>query len=427
MSSVLTCLGMRTSMPTPSRSERPVLPLLLVVVGLTVIAAACRSDGEAATGTTAPPADTVTTATTATTVAEEASSGRSGGLQIDDGQLTTALANIDRAYAAADGIWPGFDPRAHPVVLAWKDPGGALIGAVTINHPDPGAIGDAVEVDADGRTLGPVHRVRNIDGDAAARLRAMEAFEFDTTIGGVGSFLMNAGGGDPFFDPTTLDYSSTLLHEMFHRYQEQAFPNLAVDQDIEGYAYTADNLELAALEDRALVAALRADDPSAREVAARRFAGIRLARLAADDRVALDGAQEMFEGTARYLEHRFAGDDTGYAYHRDNYDAELGAAPAEQAGVKEYYGFGRWYASGAAVMRLLDDLDVADAASRIEGGDTPAAVLAATLGVTDADADRLTTEARAAYDPAGELPARAAEAARQAADEGPVFGDDPAD
>ncbi|MEM9561336.1 MAG: hypothetical protein AAGA93_01880 [Actinomycetota bacterium] len=348
---------------------------------------------------------------------------------LDPADLDTAMSRIAVAYDRIDGAWTGFVPNEHPVVLAWKAPDGTLLSAITINHPDPGAIGSATPVEVDGFTPGTVHRIDDVGAGAAERLDGIDTFDFGTEIGGVDSFVQVAGGPDAFFDPTTVDYASTLLHELFHRYQFQSFAAGDGPQDVEGYDYRASNLELAALEERALSAALAAagdGDADRRDEAARRFVAIRLTRLDADERVRLDESQEALEGTARFLEHRLGRTDDAYTYHDGNFAAELRTDPTTGP-VKEHYGFGRWYATGAAVVHLAESAGADDVAARVEDGASPAEVLRQALGLDgapDATIAELVADARLAYDPDGELPDLAVEAAATAEDEGPVFGGD---
>ena len=212
---------------------------------------------------------------------------------------------------------------------------------------------------------------------------------------------------------------------MFHRYQFARFGGRRGAQDIENYAFDADNIAMATLEERALKEAVTAGDRATREAAARRFAAIRSTRFLADRRVVLDHDQERFEGSARYLEHRMAGDDTRFRRHGGNYKAGLVGDPdalsQRRLGIKEYYAFVRFYATGAAVLRALDLLGAAGADRSVEGGESPADVLIEHLGVSQPDMPGLIADARAAYDPDNELPAAAERAAAAAAKEGPVF------
>jgi len=343
-----------------------------------------------------------------------------------DKALQTMMNNVDEAFKAVGGVWPGYRPTEHPIVLAWKDDKGQVMAAITINHRNAAGLGDATQIDTTGTTLGTVHRVENLKPDVAKELQELKTFNFAKEIGGVDSFLMNAGGSDDFFDPTKKDYAVLLIHELFHRYQIQEFPEEGPGQLGQDYDYSARNIELATLENRALVAALNAKNETDRDEAARRFSGIRLSRLAADSRVRIDDYQESIEGTARYLEHRIGGEDKDYRYNSDNYDQDI-PLNVGLTEVKEYYGFARWYASGAAILRLNELMRVDNFTTRVENGETPAAILADELGVTASDADKLVIEARQAYDPDNELPGKAKKAAKKAAQEGPIFDPPPTD
>ncbi len=379
---------------------------------------ACTPGGEAADDAVgAPTTDSVATSpeTGSDTVDGARTSEELGGRT-----LATTLTKISAGYQASDGVWPGFVPAEHPVVLAWRVDG--RTDALTINHPNPDAIGTAAAIDTTGLQLGTAHYITDLQPQAEEKLGALESFDFHMDIGGEDSYAMVAGGDDDFFEPGTDEYVATLLHEMFHRYQDGSFSPGAGSQDVEGYAYSAENLELATLEERALSVAVDAEDRSDIERAARHFAAIRMARLAADDRVVLDEDQEIMEGTARYLEHRIAGEGTDAAHTGDNYgDTLVTDVPSDE--VKEHYGFGRFYSTGANVLRVLDLLDVKDKATEIESGVSPAKLLADTLGVTEADVADLVADARKQYDPLGELADAAAEAAEMSESEGPVFDD----
>jgi len=91
--------------------------------------------------------------------------------------------------------------------------------------------------------------------------------------------------------------------------------------------------------------------------------------------------------------------------------------------IKDHWGFGRFYGSGAAIMRVAELLGVEDMPAQIEQGRSPAEVLAGATGVAPEDVDALVQEARAKYDPDGKLAAEAEEASERAADEPDPFGD----
>ncbi len=399
------------------------------LIALALAAGACTTSDDGASSITSittsiaettPDTTPVTTPETTSGTTPETTPGTAPARTDVDAIVAGAIERIAAGYSAVEGVWAGFVPNDHPVVIPFRSTSGDLQAVIAINHPDPDALGDAAALDTASTPFASLHRIENPTDRTA--LEQLEGFDFHARLGGVDSFAMIAGGSDAFFDPLTADYTSTLLHEMFHRYQDEAFEGSIGNQDVEGYAYTAENLELAVLEDRALRDVLKAESDTAREAAARRFAAIRLARRAADPRVVLDDDQERYEGSARFLEHRFAADDTEFAYHGGNFDRELTVSFGSQ--VKDIFGFGRFYASGAAVLQTLDLLGVESIAERIEADESPADILIDHLGVETGDAAALVDEARANYDPRNELAAAASTAAEQAADEPPVFGPD---
>ena len=210
------------------------------------------------------------------------------------------------------------------------------------------------------------------------------------------------------------------MHEFFHHYQIGEW-TLVARQGFNTYVYSAGNLELAVLEDRALRAAATAEDGAARLRAASHFAAIRHMRSTRLAQVAHDEGQERIEGTARYLERRL-----GFDYAEDG-SFRLMTDPEEllrdargydtDLGVRYYYAFLRFYETGAVILRLLDLFGIDDYVSQIEAGKSPAQVLNAYLGVSQAEVDELVAEARAAYDPDNDLPGLAIRLAEAAAKE----------
>ncbi len=413
----------------PPRAAKLAALALSITLSITLAVTACVDADDTSTADPASPTTELAEDTaTEDIAAEDTSTENSSAEGVDRAALTDSLVLLDEAYRRIDGAWQGFQPTEHPVVLAWKN-GGDVLAAVAINHPNPDALGRAEQIDHGGSHLGPVHLIDNLETSAADVLGPLVNFEFDTEVGGASSFLMEANTADEFFNPTALDYGSTLIHEMFHRYQglnPQAFDGDGF-QDVDGYAYTADNIEMAVLEDRALLAGLAADSDDERDNAARHVAAIRMARLQADPRVILDQDQELAEGSARYLEHLLGQDDTSYTYHSGNFGRELSQSPAEAFGVKDTYGFGRFYASGAAMYHLLAQAGSQPDALTEQSGTPPAQLLAETLGVDEANVAQLVADAKAAYDPDGELPGLAAEAEATAADEPSPFAEESGD
>lgn len=346
-------------------------------------------------------------------------------IQADDGDwMSTAIANLSLAYEGIQGVWAGFEPNDHPALAVLKTESGDIDSALALNFPSPEELGDVTVLHTGGTLFRSLHRIDNIEVELTQQLMAIENFEFNAYLRGVDSLVVIARKGDFVLDPTGLRWSVLFIHEMFHRYQRASFKGARVPQDLEAYPLTAENLALAALEDRALVKAISTTDDDVRATAARHFAAIRITRLAADLRVSLDNDQERFEGTARYLEHRLAGADARFRPYVPDYSAVLFTNPVLPPGltVKWYYSFGRFYASGAAILRLLDLLEVTGVHGAIEAGQSPAEVLIQHLALTEADAEQLVADALQAYDPHDTLTAASERAAEAAKQEPPVFG-----
>ncbi len=405
------CLG------SAMRANHAVATTLSALLAAAVLGIGCTADTEASTGQASTRSDP------STVDAESAADSETAAENEPDEVTTTVVQNLAVIYRASEGVWPGFVLADHPAVIILRD-GSDSSNLLALNHPDPDALGAAKEIKSNDLPF-TAHTIT--DPSDAERLDAVVNFEFNITLGGVDSFAIAADSSDEIMSPTSPEFPATFVHEIFHRYQVEAFDEGEFFQDVEGYPYEAENLELAVLEERALLQALTAATDEDRKAAARRFAGIRLARRAAEPAVAeLDDGQELAEGTARYIEHQVNSEESGGSYHGKNYDRDLIVdLGGLQGGIKESFGFGRFYASGAAIIRVIDELGVDDYHARLESGQPPATILVDALGVTDADADLLVDEARAEYDPLGELPKQANAAAEKAGDEPPVFGDEP--
>lgn len=337
--------------------------------------------------------------------------------------ILDAISNLAAAYEAIQGVWTGFEPNDHPALAVLKNENGGVDSVLALNFPSPEELGDVTTLSTAGTPFQSLHRIDNIDADVIQRLTAIENFSFNEYLRGVDSLVVVARDGDFVLDPTELRWSVLFIHEMFHRYQHASFKGARGLQSLETYPLTAENLALAALEDRALTKAISTTDDDVRSTAARHFAAIRITRLTADQRVALDNDQERFEGTARYLEHRLASTDARFRSVVGDYSMHLFTDPILTPGltVKGYYSFGRFYASGAAILRLLDLLRVTGVDVAVEAGQSPAEVLIEHLGVADANVEQLVADARQAYDPYDTLTVASERAAETAKQEPPVF------
>ena len=383
---------------------RAALAAAIVVVGLAVVSC----DRDAATSTPTP-------------------AGAASPPAVAGEWTEEVIANLATVYTGATGVWDSFDPGAYPALAVYRTSDGEFSSALAINFPSPEKIGEGTPLSVEGTPFTSLHYFTDLNADIKERVATIPRFDLDTPLAGVATFVMIAGGGEEYFEPSSLVWTATYMHELFHRHQIVQFRGFATSQDFENYPFTPENIALATLEDRALREAVTTGDAGTRATAARRFAALRMARLAADSRVALDNRHERIEGSARYLEHRMAGDDTSFPHHAGNYDwgflGDLQQVPEIQTPVRQYFGFIRFYASGAAVLRTLDLLGATGVAVAVEGGKAPAEVLIEHLGVTKADVAQLVADARAAYDHDNTLMAAAERAATTAASEESVFGD----
>lgn len=325
------------------------------------------------------------------------------------------------AVSESGGAWPGYDLGDIPTVLVSVDVGGRIEAVVAFNHPSPDALGEAIlDVEVDG------HRVAVVGEPAdPERLLSLAPFDFFADIGGVQTYVLVAQRGEPGREPDAPGFVAMVAHEGFHRYQFDNWAPGAAVQDVEGYDFGAENLELVLLENRILVAAYQARTVAETERLGRQFAAVRAARHERDPRVALDEEQERMEGSARWIEHRM-GDAIGNTYASTNHTSELGyldesiGDPGAVLGnVKSFFGFGRFYSSGATVLALLERIGVAGAevAERLGDGDAPAQLLAQRIAPLG-DRDHLVAAAWAEHDPDGRLGVAAAALAELAAGEG---------
>ena len=400
------------------RVGRRVLSLAWVMV----FAVACGSGGDPSPPQTSTGSTSASTTSAGTTAVSTTPSSVVGtGLDQVSGEARSLVDSWVSAVSESGDAWPGYDLAAIPTVLVSVDVQGGIEAVVAFNHPSPDALGSAIHsAGFEG------HRVAVVGEPAdPERLLSLAPFDFFADIGGVKTYVLVAQRGEPGREPDTPGFVAMVAHEGFHRFQFDHWVPGAGVQDVEGYDYGAENLELVLLENRILVAAYQAGTVPEAERLARQFAAVRTIRHARDPRILLDEEQERMEGSARWIEHHI-GDAIGNTYTSTNHTSELGYLdesiedPAAVLGsVKSFFGFGRFYSSGATVLALLDRLDVsgADIAERLGDGDTPAQLLEERISPLGG-VDELVAAARAEHDPDGRLGAAAAVLADVAAGEG---------
>ena len=342
------------------------------------------------------------------------------------GEARSLLDSWRSAVLHSGGVWPGYDLAAIPTVLVSLDVDGRVVTVVAFNHPNPEALGSEIRhIDVDGHQVAVIGQVADPE-----RLASMAPFDFFADVGGADTFVLVGQRGEPGREPGTPEFIAMVVHEAFHRYQFDEWVPDTVSQDVAGYDFSPENLELVLLENRILIAAYQADRLSETERLGRQFAAVRAARHQRDPRMVLDEQQERMEGSARWIEHGI-GDAIGNLYTSTNHTSELGLLDqnlddptAVLGSVKSFFGFGRFYSSGATQLALLDRLDVSgiDVAQRLRNGDTPAQLLAQRVEPLE-DVEALVVAARTEHDPEGQLGREAANLAELAAgEEAPSFG-----
>ncbi|MCT8997641.1 hypothetical protein [Chelativorans intermedius] len=174
------------------------------------------------------------------------------------------------------------------------------------------------------------------------------------------------------------------------------------------------------LEDLILLETKDARSTSELEILGAELVALREKRRARDVQVAIDDHQERIEGTARYLEAFLVG-DMGATYNLNNLHQDLEVELAE-IGIKEYFGFGRFYSSGAMVIHLLDRLGARGHKEAIAAGKSPMDALRDELRSRGISANVETVIRR--LDPHGSLYRQAEEWARVAENEPDIFADE---
>ena len=327
------------------------------------------------------------------------------------------------AVSASAGVWPGYDLASIPAVLAVIDSKGVVGAVVAFNHPNPHGLGGAIlSLEIDGHHIHVVGEVADPD-----RLVSWAPLDLFADVGGTDTFVMISREGEPGFELNNPFFVALIVHEAFHRHQIEEWAGSATVQYLDSYDYSAENLKLALLENRILMAAYRAEVPADLERLARQFAAVRAVRRQRDHRIAHDEEQERLEGSAQWIEHRI-GESIGYLYTSNNhtqflhsYDQRLSHPEALFGGIKDFFSLKRFYSTGATLLWLLDRLGVSDVTRQLKDGKTPAVLLEEHLAPLG-DLDELVAGALADHDPEDRLGEFSATLAALTLDE-PSIGD----
>ena len=326
-------------------------------------------------------------------------------------QAATVIENYNNALPQVREAWPGFDPARIPKIIVMRDAVGAASALIAFDHPNPDALGDAVAV---ATTEGTAHVV--FTPNANLQINEFENFEFSWPVAGAPTFLIASNCSlpdDPLICAETPDFTAYFMHEVFHRYQDDAFRDVRWE-DQNTYNYDPDFIYATLIENRLFAAAAAEQYPDALISTVQDLVAIRAYRRTMAGVVALDEAQERIEGTANFIE--------GHASGEAIMPAEMLLMPLEQGWVREELGFGRFYVTGRIAVELAERLGAEDYAAQLTAKETPMDLLADLVeAVEPEDAFRRAVER---FDPNGALQVEAARYAAWAQNEPDIFTDE---
>lgn len=307
---------------------------------------------------------------------------QAGGISLDetDRELFKSWQHLDAQFdCCAANVWnANYRPQDEPILFARTINGRFQYGYI-INHPAPSRILSAVRIDVPAlRNLAPIYHISSLD---PAIFERIGNFDFELAIGGSDVFAVtyqkrtadkirsekerSAQGTNyqnpgeiSFADVASDDWILFLAHEIFHRRQFKRWAQLENNQDLDNYDFSQENIALILLEQQILKSGIRGQTRAAARQALIEYAAIRNYRKYRFGRQieTLDSAQEIYEGTSRFIEHRL-GQLLGNAdFNNGNFadQIENDETLYPDIDVRDTLGFGRFYASGAAVAELMD-------------------------------------------------------------------------
>jgi len=298
-------------------------------------------------------------------------------LDATDQALFASWKKLDEQFdCCANIIWTAnFRPQDNPVLFA-RTKNGIFQYAYVINHPNPSHIPSATRItDPAVANLAPVYR---FDQLPTQQFNRIGNFDFEFPLAGHDVFAVSYQkrtaqkiqdalennneyqnpGESIFADVASDDWILFLAHEIFHRRQFKQWVQLENNQNLDTYNFSQENIALILLEQQILKNGIRKKSAAAAKLALLEYAAVRNYRQIRYGKQieTLDSAQEIYEGTSRYIEHSLGEmlknpdfNLSNFAEHIEN-DEEI----FPEINVRDTLGFGRFYASGAAVSALLD-------------------------------------------------------------------------
>lgn len=299
------------------------------------------------------------------------------GLDETDQALFGSWQTLSEKFnCCANQIWDAsYLPQNEPILFV-RTERGFFQYAYLLNHPNARNIPGAQQITTAAlQNLGPIYRINSLSQD---QLDYIGNFDFTFPLGGIDIFAVTyqrrtadkvlaaqnnldeyQNPGQPVFeDVKSEDWILFLAHEIFHRRQIKNWAELTNDQDLTTYNFSLENIALALLEQSILKQAVQRNDVQIARSALIEYAAVRAYRQSRFGLQikTLDGAQETLEGTTRYIEHGFGeilgsrNVDLNNFHQQIELDEEINS----EFDSKRYFGFGRFYATGAAVASLLD-------------------------------------------------------------------------
>ena len=288
------------------------------------------------------------------------------------GPRVTLLLNADRSNQL-NPVWPGYSVFGQPVLLYE-----AGIRSFLIAHPNPPAGYNAV-----------FSSPRTVFEKQGAISDLNFPFQFHRQVGKIDTFAYRYQPGDkPERDV------HTVVHERFHVYQEKDFA--ATQHSQRTSEPDAEDLALAALEQRALKSALQTADPAGSARFARQFLAVRAERYARlPDSGDVETEQERTEGMAQYIEENLMA-------RPDVAPVPGGVIPLITRRLDRFPTIddmekGRYYATGAAQGLLLDRAGHAGWKELVSAGAAPHELLALSYPMSSGTGQALLAEAKAEH------------------------------
>ncbi len=303
------------------------------------------------------------------------------GLDKTDTALFASWQKLDSVFDCCSGaIWnTDYRPQDEPILFV-RTNAGQFSHAYLLNHPAPNKVKGAVRINRTAlQGLPPIYRLAHL---SPQQLEFIGNFDFEFPIGGSDVFAVTyqkrsaskarqaIENGTDYQEPSEISFADVasddwilfLAHEIFHRKQFKQWAQFENDQNLDSYNFSVENIALILLEQEIIKSGLAKGTKSAAQIALTEYAAVRQYRQTrfGSQIKTLDSAQEIYEGTSRYIEHRF-GELLGNSdFNMDNF-VEIIANDQEifsESDTREQIGFGRFYASGAGVAALLDRADI---------------------------------------------------------------------